>query len=463
MFFAPSCRELNQRPSDPFNPPRVNSTKSFFHDIALKKDRGSLNQMLTPVEHLDELKILDIRFSLGPISRFLERLNRPQNAYGTVLVGGTNGKGSIAAMVASVLSCGGFRVGLYTSPHLIDVRERIRIDGEIISQEEMDAWIERVKAHSTEDLTYFEFLTALAFLYFREMKVDIAILEVGMGGRLDATNVVSPLVSVVSNVSLDHTEYLGKRLEDIALEKSGIIKNAGVCINGVKQRRLQRLLEEISRTKGATIYNLGREITVDVHTDGSFSYQGIGMRYDNLFCSLKGRHQIENAAVALGVIEVLAMKGFRIDDDAVFKGIHDVKWEGRLEVIKHSPAVLLDGAHNAGGTAALACALKEEFSYKKLIFIFGVLKDKDNKAMLKKLLPLGDRLILTTPDTERAMPPEALLPVAKRYLRKIEIVKKPREALKRALSIADKNDLICVTGSLYLVGEIKRVFSTAFS
>jgi dihydrofolate synthase/folylpolyglutamate synthase len=419
--------------------------------------------MLAPVEHLDGLKRLDIRFSLDPISRFLERLNNPQNAYGTVLVGGTNGKGSIAAMVASALSHDSFRVGLYTSPHLIDVRERIRIDGEMISREDMDAWIEIVKAHSTENLTYFEFLTAVAFLYFHRRKVDLAILEVGMGGRLDATNVVSPLVSVVSNISLDHTEYLGRRLEEIAWEKGGIIKNGGVCITAVKQRRLQELLEEICRTRGATIYSIGKEIKINTHPDGSFSYRGIGMRYDNLVCPLRGRHQIENAAVALGVIEALAMKGFGVDDDAVFKGIHDVKWEGRLEVIKHSPTVLLDGAHNAGGASTLARALREEFSYKKLIFIFGVLKDKDYKAMLKKLLPLGDRLILTSPDTERAMPAEALLPVAKQYLRRIEVVKNSREALKRALSIADQNDLICVTGSLYLIGEIKKAFSVAFS
>ena len=418
--------------------------------------------MQAPVEHLDGLKRLDIRFSLDPISRFLERLNNPQDAYGTVLVGGTNGKGSIAAMVASVMSRG-FRVGLYTSPHLIDVRERIRVDGDMISQEEMDAWIEKVKAHSTENLTYFEFLTAVAFLYFHQRKVDLAILEVGMGGRLDATNVVSPLVSVVSNISLDHTEYLGRRLEEIAWEKGGIIKNGGVCITAVKQRRLQELLEETCRTRGATLYRIGREIKINTHPDGSFSYRGIGTRYDNLVCPLRGRHQIVNAAAALCVIEALAMKGFRVDDDAVFKGIRDVKWEGRLEVIRHSPTVLLDGAHNAGGASTLARALREEFSYKKLIFIFGVLKDKDYKAMLKKLLPLGDRLILTSPDTERAMPPEAIVPVAKQYLRRIEVVKNSRDALKRALSVADQNDLICITGSLYLVGEIKRAFSVAFS
>ncbi|HEX7534728.1 MAG TPA: folylpolyglutamate synthase/dihydrofolate synthase family protein [Syntrophales bacterium] len=418
--------------------------------------------MQSPVEHLDALKRLDIRFSLDPISRFLESLNNPQDAYGTVLIGGTNGKGSIAAMVASVMSHG-FRVGLYTSPHLIDVRERIRVDGDMIPQEEMDAWIEVVKAHAKENLTYFEFLTAVAFLYFRSRKVDLAVLEVGMGGRLDATNVASPLVSVVSNISIDHSEYLGKRLEEIAWEKGGIIKDRGVLITAVKQRRLQELLEEICRTRGATLYSIGKEIRINMHPDGSFSYRGIGTRYNNLVCPLRGRHQKVNAAAALGVIECLAMKGFCVDDDAVIKGIHGVRWEGRLEVIRQSPTVLLDGAHNAGGASALYRALKEEFSFKKLIYIFGVLKDKDYETMLKKLLPLGDRLILTSPDVERAMPPEALLPFAHQYVRRIDIVKNSGDALKRALSIADRNDLICVTGSLYLVGEMKRVFSTAFS
>ncbi len=421
-----------------------------------------MNQMKSPVEHLDGLKRLDIRFSLDPISRFLERLNNPQDAYRTVLVGGTNGKGSIAAMVASVMSRG-FCVGLYTSPHLVDVRERIRVDGDIISRKEMDAWIEVVKAHSKEDLTYFEFLTAVAFLYFRSRKVDLAVLEVGMGGRLDATNVASPLVSVVSNISIDHSEYLGRRLEEIAWEKGGIIKDGGVLVTAVKQRRLQELLEEICRTKGAMLYRVGREIRTYTHPDGSFSYRGIGDRYDKVVCPLRGRHQKVNAAAALGAIECLAMKGFRVDDDAVLKGIHDVKWEGRLEVIRYSPTVLLDGAHNAGGASALCQALKEEFCFKKLIFVFGVLKDKDYDTMLKKLLPLGDRLILTSPDVERAMPPEALLPVACKYVRRIEIVHNSHDALKRALSVANKDDLICVTGSLYLVGEIKKAFSTALS
>lgn len=419
--------------------------------------------MQDPLEYLHGLKSFDIRFGLGPISRLLNRLKNPQNAYGTILIGGTNGKGSIAAMVASILSRGGFRVGLYTSPHLIDVRERIKVDGNMISPKEMVEWIEEVKKQSTENITYFEFLTAIAFLYFLQKLVDVAVIEVGMGGRLDATNVVTPLVSVVSNISLDHEEYLGNRLEDIAWEKGGIIKDGGVCITAVKQRRIFAILEDICRKRGAEIYRVGRDMKVHISCDGSFSYSGIRKRYRNLVCPLKGIHQIENAAVALGVIEYISIKGFEVNDDAVFMGIRDVRWGGRLEILQHSPMVIVDGAHNADGATVLSKALKEEFTYRKLILIFGVLNDKDYKIMLKKLVPLADRLIVTKPDTVRTMPPEAIMKAAQSYRKQIEVVGNSFEALKQALSMADPDDLICVTGSLYLVGEIKRVFSACIN
>ncbi len=414
--------------------------------------------MQDPLEHLHGLKSVDIRFGLGPISRLLNRLNNPQNEYETILIGGTNGKGSIAAMVASVLSHGGFRVGLYTSPHLIDVRERIRVDGSMISPKEMVEWIEEVKRQSTENITYFEFLTAVAFLYFRQKCVDVAVIEVGMGGRLDATNVVTPLVSVISNVSLDHEEYLGNRLEDIAWEKGGIIKDGGVCITAVKQRRIREFLKDICRKREAELYRVGGEITVKMRRNGSFSYNGIRKKYRDLICPLKGRHQIENAALAIGVVEYIATKGFEVNDNAVFTGIRDVRWEGRLEILQRAPMVLVDGAHNAGGATVLSKALREKFVYRKLILVFGVLKDKDYKTMLKKLVPLADLLIVTGPDTVRTLPPETIMGAARSYQKQIETVGNSCEALKRAFSMADPDDLICVTGSLYLVGEIKQAF-----
>ncbi len=414
--------------------------------------------MQDPLEQLHGLKSVDIRLGLGPVSRLLNSLHNPHNTYRTVLIGGTNGKGSIAALVASVLSSGGFRTGLYTSPHLTDVRERIRVDGNMISPEEMDECIKLVKGEASGDITYFEFLTAVAFLHFYRQRVDIAVLEVGMGGRLDATNVVTPLVSVISNISLDHREYLGKRLEEIAREKAGIIKEGGICITAVKQRRVSELLEGVCCKRGARLYKLGREIKVSRHGNGLFSYRGIEKNYNRLVCPLKGRHQIENAALALGVIEILALSGFMVNDDAVFTGVRDVRWEGRLEILQNAPIILVDGAHNAGGAVALSRALKKDFSYQKLILIFGVLNDKNFKLMLKNLLPLADQLIITRPDTVRAMSTAAIEQYARRYNKRVETVENPRNALKRALSVAGRDDLVCVTGSLYLVGEIKQYF-----
>ncbi|HBH85982.1 MAG TPA: bifunctional folylpolyglutamate synthase/dihydrofolate synthase [Syntrophaceae bacterium] len=417
--------------------------------------------MQDPLERLCGLKSVDIRLCLGPISRLLNRLDNPYNSYRTILVGGTNGKGSIAAMVASVLNRGGFRVGLYTSPHLIDIRERIKVNNSMISIEEMHELIREVKESVTEDVTYFEFLTTVAFLYFSRKDVDIAVLEVGMGGRLDATNVVTPLVSVISNISFDHEEYLGGDLRNISQEKGGIIKDKGICITAVKQKSVIDVLEDICSKRGAGLLRIGRELKIKKLGNGFFTYRGISKKYERLMCPLKGAHQIENAAVALGVIEVIATKGFAVNDDEVFDGIRDVRWEGRLEVLRHAPMLLVDGAHNTAGVSALSKALKSEFSYKNLILIFGVLKDKRYRIMLKKLVPLADRLIITKPVTVRAMPVEEIVAVAQKWKNndRIEVVENSSEALKRALSIADSDDLICVTGSLYLVGEIKRVFS----
>jgi len=417
--------------------------------------------MQDPLERIYGLKSVDIRLGLDPVSRLLDRLHNPYNSYETILIGGTNGKGSIAAMVASILACGGFRVGLYTSPHLIDIRERIKVNQRMIALDEMMELIEEVKERMTESVTYFEFLTAVAFLYFSRKCVDIAVVEVGMGGRLDATNVVRPLVSVISNISFDHEEHLGRNLGSIAREKGGIIKDGGVCITAVTQKSVIRVLEGICRGRGAALFKVGGKIKVRELGNGLFSYKGIRKRYERLMCPLKGRHQIKNAAVALGVIEAVAMKGFSVNDDAVFAGIRDVRWAGRLEVLQHAPMLVVDGAHNAAGVSALAKALKNEFSYTRLILIFGVLNDKDYRSMLKKLVPLVDRLIITKPDTVRAMPPEEIAAVAQKwqYHDRIEVAENPHEALKRALSIAGSDDMICVTGSLYLVGEMKRIFS----
>ena len=415
--------------------------------------------MQDPLEYLYGLNSLNIRLGLGPISSLLDRLNNPHETYGTVLIGGTNGKGSIAAMVASILEKGGFRVGLYTSPHLTDIRERIRVNGRMITREEMASCVEDVRKEVREDITYFECLTAVAFLHFCRVRIHVAVLEVGMGGRLDATNVVKPYVSVVSNISLDHRTYLGNSLEAIAREKGGIVKKRGVCITAAKQRRVINVLEDICLQRGATLLRLGRDMKVEIKRNGTFSYRGLGEGYRDLICPLMGRHQIENAALAIGAIESMWGKGFDIDGGTIVRGLRNTQWEGRLEILQRDPTIIVDGAHNPAGISALCGALKSEFEYKRLILIFGVLNDKDYGAMLRRIVPLADHLIITRPQTDRAMPPGKIEPVASRYTRQgIEVIENSLDALKRAISLAGVNDLICVTGSLYLVGEIKQAF-----
>lgn len=406
---------------------------------------------------LSSLNKMGIRFGLDPIRSLLDRLRNPQNGYPSVLIAGTNGKGSVAAMTASILTAGGFKTGLYTSPDLIDFRERIRVDGEMISREEAAICTGQVKAAITEDVSYFEFLTAMAFLHFQRQQVDIAILEIGMGGRLDATNVVIPLVSVITNISLEHREYLGNTLEKITREKGGIIKEGGICLTAARQKRVVATLEEICREKGARLYRVGKEIRTTLHRDGTFSYHGIGRSYARLVCPLAGRHQFSNAALALGAVELIADAGFPVDGQTVAEGLRKTRWEGRLEILRHAPTLLVDGAHNPAGAETLRRALQTGFPRRRFILIFGVLGDKDYRAMVKRLLPLADRVILTRPNSERSLPLDLLLPVARRFHGAVEGIENPGDALRAAISQAGEEDLICVAGSLYLVGEIKKI------
>ena len=413
--------------------------------------------MLNSLAYLEGLKQRGIHLGLGPISRLLDRLHNPQDAYKTILIGGTNGKGSTAAILSSILIKEGLRVGLYTSPHLCDFRERIRVNGCMIESDILAGLIEKIRAKTDEDITYYEYATALAFLHFSQCAVDIAVLEVGMGGRLDATNLVSPQVSIITNVSLEHQEYLGRDLRSIAREKGGIIREGGLCITASTKRTVIDTLQDICHQKGGTLYRIGREIRVRRSPRGSFSYTGIHKRYTGLTLSLVGRHQITNAALALGAVDLLSEKGMGISDTSVLEGLRDARWEGRLELIARDPRVVVDGAHNPAGIATLREALLSDFSYRRLIVVFGALRDKDYTGMLKRILPLADMLILTRPKEERAASTGDLVStVESRYLRHVEIVEDSGEALARARSLAGRDDLICVAGSLYLVGEIKR-------
>lgn len=412
-----------------------------------------------PLTYLHSLRSLGIRTDPAPLSRVLEKFRHPERDYRSVLIAGSNGKGSIAAMVSSILIEAGLKTGLYTSPHLRDYRERIRVNGLMISRRDLRDLIETARRGLDEELTYFEFTTLLAFLHFSRCRVDMAVLEVGMGGRFDATNLVTPDVCVISNVSLEHREFLGGSLEAIAREKGGIIKRNRVCLTAARQKSVQNTLEAICAEREACLYRLGRDILMRKREDGVFSWRGIGREYGRIEVALKGRHQMENAALAVGVSETLHARGLTIAEKAVIEGLRKARWEGRLETLQKFPTLLVDGAHNPAGIAMLLRALERDFSYRRMILVFGVLRDKDYSAMLKKIKPEAYRMILTRPGSERAMPP---LEMRERVLKdedSVMVVEDPSEALREAFRLAGRKDLICVTGSLYLVGAIKKTFS----
>ncbi len=412
------------------------------------------------IDYLYGLQKFGIKLGLKNISELLRHLNNPHKSLRFVHVAGTNGKGSIAAMLSSILIKAGYTVGLYTSPHLVSFRERIRLNGRPIPKAEVIGLLKQIRARIKTGIspTYFEFTTCMAILYFAKKLVDIAILEVGMGGRLDATNVINPLVTVISNVSLEHEVYLGNSLISIAKEKAGIIKKGIEVVTAERKPKVLAVIEGFCRKSGCSLYRVGRDIRerrVKVNSN-TFHYFGLDRHLSNLEVGLQGKHQVVNASTALGVIEILMRKGYNVGNSAIYDGLKEVHWPGRLEVMRKDPLVILDGAHNPAAASSLRHTILNEFHFDNLISVIGVMKDKNIKGILKRLVPLSDRVILTRPSCERAADPENMRKMAMRFRKHMVISRKVDDAMRLALSLAHKRDLICVTGSLYTVGEARK-------
>jgi dihydrofolate synthase/folylpolyglutamate synthase len=411
-----------------------------------------------PSAYLSGLNIDVMHFGLEAINGLLSRMGSPQNAFQSVLIAGTNGKGSTAAMLASILRQAGLKVGLYTSPHLIDIRERIVINGIKISRKDLGELIVEIKDYTLQPVTYFECLTAAAFLYFSRRKVDIAVLEVGLGGRLDATNICHPLVSVITNIALEHTAYLGKTLEAIACEKAGIIKKNGVCVTAVTQKKVIDVFSGICHKQQAELLRLGIDFKMKIHRDESISYEGQNHKINRLTVPLRGPHQLSNAALALATIEVLGKKGYRIGDSAIQKGLAQTRWEARLEILRSNPLFLLDGAHNPAGIVSLCRVLGKDLSGRRLILIFSALADKDYRRMLRKIAPLAHKTFLPPLATKRAVAPQVLAAFLQSIGYPALMSESVTASVRQALQCAGENDLICACGSLYLAGEVKQTF-----
>jgi dihydrofolate synthase/folylpolyglutamate synthase len=412
------------------------------------------------LSYLYDLQKYGIKFGLSSTSSLLRRIGNPQAGLKTIHIAGTNGKGSIAAMLSAILVRAGFKVGLYTSPHLVRFNERFRLNEQDVKDEEIMAVFKEVRAvvDEREPPTFFEMTTAMALSLFAEKGVDWAILEVGMGGRLDATNVVQPQLTIISNVSFDHQEFLGSTLSRIAREKAGIIKKQVPLVTAVKQPVALAVIKTRCSALNAPCYRIGRQIKVRTLGEQRFSYRGLGWRLEKLHLPLAGRHQVVNAATALGGLEVLERWGYyNLDAEQIREGLVKTRWPGRLELLGGQPPVLLDGAHNYAGIVALRQALQEEYTYRRLIVVLGIMADKDLRGMLLRLAPLADRIILTRPKYERAAEPESLRAVVGEFAERTELIRPVGEALERATGLATSEDLVLVTGSLYFIGEVKEI------
>ncbi len=412
------------------------------------------------LETLYSLRRYGIILGLDVIGNILRKLDDPQNNFKTIHVAGTNGKGSIASMLSTILIHAGLKVGLYTSPHLVRFNERICINNRPVSDENVVSGYEAVKAvhHGSREPTFFEFSTAMAFYEFGRHNVDWAVVETGMGGRLDATNVITPELVIITNISLEHKQFLGNSISDITREKGGIIKKGIPVVTGVTQKHAASELRSIAESQSAPFFCFKNAFRVRKNSDATFNYYGIDHVWRHLHTGMIGGHQLYNAALVLAACELLKKNGLNLSVTNIKYGLEDNQWPGRLEVVSTTPLILLDGAHNFIAARYLAKYLSENLSQRNITLIIGILDDKPYKAMLKDLLPLCKKAIFTRPKIDRALPPEKLYASAEQTMSDIRIIPDVDKAIIHALENASPDDAICVAGSLYVVGEAKEFF-----
>ncbi len=423
-------------------------------------------------ESLDFLKNLTkfgMNFGLERIEKLLELMGNPHYNLKFVHIGGTNGKGSTCVMLANILYNSGIKTGLFTSPHVNSYRERFKINGEMISEDKiskiitkMRPFLERMVEEGFEHPTEFEVNTAMAFLYFYEEKVDLVVLEVGLGGAIDSTNVINPLISIITNVEKDHMDYLGNTIKEIAEVKAGIIKKGSDIITGIMKEDALNVVKKVSSERETILHRIKNNENYKV-TDlnikkTTFDYYG-KKTYKNLKLKLLGEHQAKNASMALKAVELLNNKGYVITENAIRKGLTTVIWPVRLEVMKENPMVLIDAAHNVDGMNALSKSIKDLLNYDKLICVLSLLEDKERNNIVKIIAEISDKVIVTRPNSYRAGNWEKVYDYSKDYCDDVIIEADINKALENALEFAGRNDLICITGSFYMVCDAREIIN----
>jgi dihydrofolate synthase/folylpolyglutamate synthase len=443
----------------------------------------------------DELYVESLK--LERVEGFLRVIGHPQQSFKSVHVAGTKGKGSVCAFAAYILREAGYKVGLFTSPHLSDIRERIRIlrpqdpgskpvaeDFEgMIPKKDFAELVSRLRPRIDKyceisqygPLTFFEIYTILAFEYFKEQQVDFAVLETGMGGRLDATNVVNPVICAITSISYDHTDKLGHTLTEIATEKAGIIKSRMsqvtghglIVISAPQEHEAAQVIRKRCEEEEAVLYEIGRDVKFELISSNAdhqeFNIRGSLGRFNNLRIKLLGSHQLLNATLAVSLVAGIFMKSREPFKGGVFKkGLQNSSWPARFEIVSPDPLIILDGAHNVASARVLKETLKQNFPDKKVTLILGISRDKDVLGITRELFPLAQRLILTCADNPRAARPADILSAGKEFLtdQKTEITRSVLEALKIVRSNLDRDSLVLVAGSLFVVGEARGIIKT---
>ena len=424
------------------------------------------------LDRIYKLGRFGIKLELDTIRNILRFLNNPQKNYHIIHVAGTNGKGSTATYMASILQQAGFKTGIYTSPHLVRFNERIAVDGIQISDADVVSVYEAVNAVDIgkRKATFFEIATAMAFYYFSKQQVEWAVIETGMGGRFDATNVIRPEVSVITNLSIEHTDYLGHTIKDLAREKGGIIKPGAPVVTAVSQPSGIKVIEKTAQKNNAPLFQFKKGFSIrKTPGKGTYNYQGIHETFNRIVKPLPGEHQRENLSMALAAMELVfdrfktKDKRYTLDQDLVEKGLAAAHWPGRLERVMENPLVILDGAHNLKAAQVLATYLKKIVTDKNLTLVIGILDDKPHEDMLKLLVPLARRVIVTQAKTDRSIPTGVIATSVQNFFSgKVEEIKDVKEAVSHAISTSSKEDAICIAGSLYVAGEAKAKFDLDF-
>lgn len=404
------------------------------------------------------------RFELGRMFALMDRLGNPQQQYPTIHIAGTKGKGSVAAFSAAVLQAAGYKTGLYTSPHLEDFRERIQVDGVWIDESSFVEAARQLQAQAPglPGLTSYELQTALAFLYFADQKVDVVVAEVGMGGRLDSTNILTPLVSVITNISYDHTSILGNTLTEIAGEKGGIIKPGVPVVCAPQQPEALAKLREIAQDQKAPFTLVGEDVTFELISQTQEGQTFRLAEKENapmiLRTGLLGRHQMENAATAYAALKIVNRAGLPIGEDAIREGFAAARWPGRFEIFSGDPTVVLDGAHNRHSAEMLADTVRDVFPGQKVTLVFGASEDKDIGGMFDVLLPVVNDIYLVRADHPRAADPAKMAALLGNAACPVQQVPSVEDVFPLLSEYAGKDRVVLVTGSLYLVGHFRRLW-----